>query len=78
LYKGVKMISHQQKDRKQAGAVKLGGVHTSTPGKKAYRANGSDMTIDPELDKFSGDEFIPEKHKEAESRLTNSLLPPFK
>ena len=72
------MISQQQKDRKQATADKLDGVHAISPVKKIRAADGSYMTIDPELDRFSGDEFIPEKHKEAEIRLANSILPPFK
>jgi len=33
------------------------------------------MTYNPELDKFSGDEFVPEKYKEDGRRLANSTLP---
>lgn len=46
------------------------------------KAFGINLTYNPELDKFSGDEFLPEKHKEDEIRLANSTLPkslsPFK
>ena len=66
------MISHQQKGRKQAGTVKSNRAHADTFIKKT---DGNDMTIDPELDKFSGDEYMPEKHKEDEIRLANSILP---
>jgi hypothetical protein len=36
------------------------------------------FTPGPELEKFSGDEFAPEKYKEVEKRLANSVLPTFK
>ncbi|HEY8783622.1 MAG TPA: hypothetical protein VIM16_18490 [Mucilaginibacter sp.] len=69
------MISHQQKGRKQAGAVKSNRVHAVSPVKKTRVTDGSDMTYNPELDKFSGDEFVPEKYKEDGVRLANSTLP---
>ena len=73
------MISHQQKGRKTAEVAKPGHIQVSTSGKKTYTApDGTVMVIDPELDRFSGDEYLPEKHKEAEIRLANSTLPPFK
>ena len=72
------MIGQQQKGKKQAGADKLSGVQAISRVKKIRAADGSYMTIDPKLDKFSGDEYLPEKHKEAENRLANSVLPPFK
>jgi hypothetical protein len=79
LYEGaVKMISHQQKSGKQTGTDKLRNGYTKAPTKKVNQVTGIRMTVDPELDKFSGDEFVPEKHKEAEIRLANSNLPPFK
>ena len=69
------MIGHQQKGIKQAGAVKSERSHASTPKKKPDIAGGSDTTYNPELDKFSGDEFVPEKYKEDGRRLANSTLP---
>ena len=72
------MIGHQQKNRKQERTAKLGGVHAAKPVTKKNVTDGSDMTINPELDKFSGDEYLPEKHKEAEILLAKSILPPFK
>lgn len=69
------MISHQQKGRKQVGAVKSERSHASAPKKSPHIADGSDMTYNPELDKFSGDEFVPEKYKEDGRRLANSTLP---
>jgi hypothetical protein len=38
----------------------------------------ANITYNPELDKFSGDEFVPEKQKRDEIRLAKSILPPFK
>ena len=43
--------------------------------KKTGVADGNDMTISSELDRFSGDEFLPEKYKDDEIRLANSVLP---
>jgi hypothetical protein len=65
------MISHQQKGKKQVGAVKSERSHASAPKKSPHIADGSDMTYNPELDKFSGDEFVPEKYKEDGRRLAN-------
>jgi len=74
------MIDHQRKDGKQAATVKSAGVHAISTLKKAKAklAGAGDMTYNPELDKFSADNFIPEKQKKAETRLANSSLPPFK
>lgn len=72
------MIGHQQKSSKKPGTVKLSGVHKISSAEKARILNESGMTYNPELDKFSGDERIPEKHEVAEIRLANSILPPFK
>ena len=69
------MINYQHKGRKQSGAAKSERNNTSTPQKKPHIADGSDMTYNPELDKFSGDEFMPEKYKEDGRRLANSTLP---
>jgi hypothetical protein len=33
------------------------------------------LTVNPELNRFSADEFLPEKHMEAERRLAKSILP---
>jgi len=73
------MIGQKQKGRKQAVAVK--NIHNQADArvKKTFTAyDGTVLTIDPELDKFSGDEYLPEKHKEAERILANSKLPSFK
>jgi hypothetical protein len=72
------MIDHQQKGGKKTGAVKLSGVREVSQAKKTRVSDGSDMIVNPELDKYVGDEFIPEKHKQAEIRLAKSILPPFK
>jgi len=72
------MIGHQQKGRKRAATVKLAGAHEINPLKKTKIADESGMTYNPQLDKFSAENFIPEKQKEAETRLANSSLPPFK
>ena len=69
------MISHHQTGGKQARTVKSDRVHATTTVKKTFIADGSDMTINPELDKFSGDEFVPDKYKEEGTRLANSNLP---
>jgi hypothetical protein len=63
------MIGQQQKDRKHAATDKLNGVHAISPVKKIRITDGNDMIINPELDKFSGEEFVPEKYKEDEIRL---------
>jgi len=80
LYEGaIKMIGQKKTGMKQAGAVKKDHIQKGTPVKKTFTAyDGTIMTIDPELDKFSGDEYLPEKHKEAERILANSKLPSFK
>ena len=70
------MIGHQQKNRKQERTAKLGDA--AKPVTKENVADGIDMTINPELEKFSSKYFMPEKHKEAERLLANSILPPFK
>jgi len=73
------MIIKQQKNRKQAEVVKPDHIQADAPVKKKYVAyDGTTVTINPELDRFSGDEYMPEKHKEDEIRLSNSVLPPFK
>jgi len=72
------MIGHQQKGRKQAATTKLAGVQEITTLKKAKMVDESGMKYNPELDRFSADNFIPEKQKQAEGRLANSSLPPFK
>jgi len=72
------MIGHQQKGKKQAIAVKSSGNDEIGSGKKVKAISEGGMTYNPELDKFSGDQFIPEKHKEVEARFANRLLPPFK
>ena len=69
------MINHQQKGAKRQPAVKSAGIHTTSPVKDTTVTGGFDMTFDPELDKFSGNIFQPEKHKEDEARLANSTLP---
>ena len=45
------------------------------PAQKAKLADGNDMSIDTSLEKFSSDDFLPEKFREDETRLANSLLP---
>ncbi|WP_309335846.1 hypothetical protein [Mucilaginibacter sp.] len=69
------MISHQQKNGKQRETVKSDGIETNGPAKKKNGIEGQAMTVDSELDKFSGDKSLPEKHKEDEVRLANSILP---
>jgi hypothetical protein len=69
------MIIHQQKDGKKTTKVGSNEVQTNTPEKKNHIADRCDMTINLELDKFSGDEFVPAKYKEAEIHLVNSILP---
>ena len=54
------MIDHQQKGGKKTGAVKLSGVREVSQAKKTRVSDGSDMIVNPELDKYVGDEFIPE------------------
>jgi hypothetical protein len=72
------MIGHQQKGRKQTATAKLAGARETTTLKKPKMADESGMKYNPELDRFSADNFIPEKQKQAEARLANSSLPPFK
>ena len=73
------MIGQKQKGGKQAVAVKKGHIKADTGVKKTFTAyDGTVLTINPEFDKFSGDEYLPEKHKEAERILANSKLPSFK
>lgn len=69
------MIGHQQKTGKQAKADNAGKGDTVTSARKVRSADGSYMIVNPGLDKFSGDEFVPEKYKEDEARLANSILP---
>ena len=72
------MIGHKEKGRKRVESAKMGGIDEPTPVKKLIATGGCGMSYNPELDKFSADQFIPEKHKQAEPRLTKSSLPPFK
>ena len=66
------MIGYQKKDNGQVNTFR----NNSTGSKKrADVADGSDMIIDPELGRFLGEEFLPEKHKEDEIRLLNSSFP---
>jgi hypothetical protein len=63
--------------KKKAVSIELNG------GNKSHKSSEViDITYNPELDKFSGDEFIPQKYKEAEIRLSKSVFPdsssPFK
>jgi hypothetical protein len=69
------MIDHQQKGSKKAGSVKVSGVREISQAKKTRVSDGSDMIINPELDKYAGDEFVPEKYNEDGIRLANSILP---
>jgi len=71
-----KMIGHQQKGRKRAPSAKLSGVNEIGPVKKLKPAGEGGMSYNPEPDKFSADQFIPDKHKQAETRLANSLSRP--
>jgi len=70
------MIGHQQKGKKQVASAKSGGIDEVGSVKKGKSTGESRMAYNPELDKFSADLFIPEKHEEAEARLANSLIPP--
>jgi hypothetical protein len=45
--------------------------------KKARTIDFTGITVNHDLDRFSGDEFIPERYKEHEIRLANSVLPSF-
>jgi hypothetical protein len=69
------MIGHQQRGAKPKRTGKLSGANAITPKKNAKAFDGNDMTINPELDKFSGNAFEPEKYKEDEIRLAKSILP---
>ena len=69
------MIDHQRKGGKKTGAAKLSGVREISEAKKTSVSDGSDMIVNPELDKYAGDEFVPEKYKEDGIRLANSILP---
>jgi hypothetical protein len=69
------MIGSQQKGKKKRGTVKSTGGSENFAVKKNILIDGINITYSSELDKFTGDEFIPEKYKEDEIRLANSILP---
>ncbi len=70
------MIDQKPKAEKKQSQIGLNGATGNAISKKAtFQFEGMTVTIDPELNQFSGDEFIPEKYKEAERRLAKSVLP---
>jgi len=69
------MIKPQQKNVNKKGNTKLETIGASTAYKKTFTTtDGTVLIVDPELDRFSGDGYLPEKHKEDEIRLANSVL----
>ncbi len=69
------MINFKEKTEKKEQAAKGNSAHPEVAFVKEYFFDGVKMTYNPDLDKFSGNEFLPEKHKEDERRLKKSKLP---
>jgi hypothetical protein len=70
------MIEHKEKAGKKSKQFDLNGPkETIAPEKIAYQFKGMNVTVNPDLSRFSGDEFLPEKHKQDEIRLKNSVIP---
>ena len=61
--------------QKKTDAINPKNSQGVAPVKRTTVFDGSDITIDPDLDRYSAEEFLPEKHKIAERRLANSALP---
>jgi hypothetical protein len=49
------------KPDENSGAVESSVINETSSARKPNLFEGSDMTINPELDKYAGDEFVPEK-----------------
>lgn len=68
------MTEHREANKEQGKG--LAGISiATTPARETFVREGIIFTINPELDRFSGDGFLPEKHKEAEARLANRVIP---
>ena len=69
------MIEQKEKVEKKQKAGLNGAKESVVAKKTTFQFEGMTVTINPELNQFSSDEFIPEKYKEAEKRLAKSVLP---